>query len=292
MRGLQRSRICSMLQPAVFRPSPGPYCRQFLRRNWSARGSGSGSVHGRSFHYQPNQGDIPVYFQDPKKPKSRIVRDMLLGSLLTITVSFAFALYRYQHVLQGISEVEAHAEAVAEEYEEFREMFARAHEAEDHGKLREATFAFVRSLCKKRDGSHGGEPFEAGPLPPYPEDDELRGKERIPAEDTLMIVETNDDDFITNVQVAVNLDLEDLEAVALYDDIENRRNKNPRQLADPTEDKLAELLSRFEWQVETWRQQDRLKGGRMLVTFALRNRLWVFTYAYDPWDSISVIALD
>lgn len=279
-----------MVRPAVFRPSPAPYCRQLLRHNRSGGGNGSSSsgLNGRSFHYQPNQGDHPVYFQEPKKPKKRIVRDMLLGSLLTITAAFAWTLYRYQRALEGLeADGDSDAESAAREYEDFREQFARAREAEDHLKLRDVTFRFVRALGERHPDS-GGVPLEAGPLPPFPEDDELRGKERIPAEETMMFVETDEDDFITTVQVAVNLDLEDLEAGEFNYD----RNRNPHQSADPSEDKLAELLWRFEWQVEYWREQDRLKGGRMFVVFGLRNRLWAFAYSYDPWSSITLMALE
>ena len=254
MRGLQPSRIC--LRP-ILRPSLGMR-RQFL-----------GNARYRSFHYQPNQG--PYY----QKPKSRIVRDMVLGSVLTFSTYFAYTFYQYQKALKHL---ETETEATKKVYEGFAQQFAQAREAKDHDKLREASFSFNRALLSQ----HGDAIFEAGPLPPYPEDDELHGKEMIPTEDTLMFVEKDEDHFITVVQITVNVEFEEV----------NGEWKNTDALVDPADNKLGELLTRFEYQVEFWRKQEKLRGGQLFVVFALRDKFWTFQYSYDPWNSVGVTSFN
>ncbi len=201
---------------------------------------------------------------------------MALGSVLTVTAYVAYTLYRYRKTLKSL---EAEVGASKHVYEEFARRFAEARDAKDHDRLREVTFDFNRRLLSR----HGDAIFEAGPLPPYPEEDELHGKEKIPVEDTLMFVEKDEDRFITVVQVAVNLD---------FEEVDSEWQRRPDTLVDPVDDKLGELLTRFEYQVEFWRKQEKLRGGQMFVVFALRDKFWTFSYSYDPWDSVSVTSFD
>ena len=255
MRGLQRCRI--FLRPVL--RSPQSLGRQFLRDGGCRR-----------FHYQPNPGP---YFQ---KPKTKIVRDMVLGSVLTFTTYFAYTFYVYR---KAVKHLEAGTNELKEVYEEFAQQFADARESKDHDKLREVTFSFSRKLHARNGGSISI--FEAGPLPPYPEDDELHGKEMIPTEDTLMFVEKDADQFISVVQIAINLEFKEIDS----------EWGNTDSLVDPAENKLGELLTRFEYQVEFWRKQEKLRGGQLYVVFALRDSFWTFTYSYDPWDSVGVTSL-
>ena len=238
--------------------SPQTVCRQFLRDGGC-----------RPFHYQPNQA--PYY----QKPKSRIVRDMVLGSVLTFTTYFAYTYYQYR---KALTHLEVETNATRQVYEKFAQQFADARESKDHDRLREATFGFNRSLLSR----HGDSIFEAGSLPPYPEDDDLHGKEMIPTEDTLMFVEKDEDRFITVVQIAVNLEFEEVD----------NEWKNTDAIVDPADNKLGELLTRFEYQVEFWRKQEKLRGGQLFVVFALRATFWTFTYSYDPWNLVGVTTLD
>ncbi|RYP92511.1 hypothetical protein DL770_001377 [Monosporascus sp. CRB-9-2] len=257
MSNFHRFRIC--LRPA-FHP-PSHLRSQCLRHE--AR---------RSFYHQPNQTG---YYQ---KSKTRIIRDMALGSALTLGAFFAYSSYSYRKALKGL---EAEADETRGVYKEFARRFAEAREAKDHDRLREATFEFSRRLLSM----HGDAIFEAGPLPPYPEEDELHGKEKIPPEDTLMFVEKDEGRFITVAQVSVNLDLEEL-------DSDWKRYIDGEVDVNPAHDKLGELLTRFEYQVEFWRKQEKLRGGELFVVFALRDKYWTFRYAYDPWDSVGITSFD
>lgn len=202
-----------------------------------------------------------------------------LGSALTVTAYLSYIGYTYYQVRKALKSLQAEAEETRGVYGDFAQQFAEAREAQNHERLREATFGFIRRLLSK----HGDAIFEVGPLPPFPEDDELHGRERIPAEDTLMFVEKDEDRFITVVQVAVNLD---------FKEVESEWNSKPDRLVDAADDKLGELLTRFEYQVEFWRKQDKLRGGQLIVVFALRDKFWTFSYTYDPWDSVGVTSFN
>lgn len=209
---------------------------------------------------------------------------VVLGSFLTSTGFFSYLGYVYYRVYKAQAVLEAESNAKKQVYEDFAPLFAEARGAQDHDRLREVTFGFVRRLLSKHSDGYGdGDPiFEVGPLPPLPEDHELHGKELIPPEDTLMFVEKDEDRYISFVQVAVNLDLEEVDAA--WDSKPSRH-----RLVDAADDYLGELLTRFEYQVEFWRNQDKLRGGQLIVVFALRDKFWTFSYTYDPWASLGII---
>ncbi|ORY65397.1 uncharacterized protein BCR38DRAFT_484823 [Pseudomassariella vexata] len=203
--------------------------------------------------------DVPTYFSPPPRSRGSRIKDMAIGSVLTIG---AFFIYKYYTLRQAFRELQEFAEDSKEVIaikEEFRQLFAEARESGDHDRLRDVTFSLPRRLFDK----YPGEIVESGPLPGYAVDDELYGKERVPAADTLMFVEEDQETgLIGVVQIAINLELEDL------------RDRHSAKIAlDPKEDKLAELFRRVAHQATMWKSEGKLDDdGQMMVVFQLRDQ--------------------
>jgi hypothetical protein len=160
--------------------------------------------------------------------------------------------------------------------------FAEARRTNDHERLRELTFAVQRRLCG--GGDEDGEPraTEVGPLPGYAWDDERKGRELVAVEDTLMFLQEDDEEHIVQMQVAVNLELDEV----------YRGTADP-PVADPTRDKLGELFERVTEQVRVWqrygrlRENHRVRGGvELVVGFMFRDQYWNFEWADGHFDSM------
>ncbi|KAI0134532.1 hypothetical protein BJ170DRAFT_610251 [Xylariales sp. AK1849] len=232
----------------------------------------------RTYYYDPNAGRTPM--------RSRL-RDYAIGAALTVGGYYGWNIYRLwglrakleSELKEKIVELKAEAQAM-------QSAFAEARRSGDHEKLRELTFNIWRMDETSDDGS--GQPGkEVGPLPGLPFDDEMAGKELVPAEDTLMFVRKDDEGRIAELSVAVNVEFDEL-----Y-----------RGMADPPvelhKDKLRELLRRIDDVVKLWQRQGRLIEERtnsqgsaiegvviLTVTLVLRDKAWIFDYGDGHFHSI------
>ncbi|KAH7018561.1 uncharacterized protein B0I36DRAFT_336211 [Microdochium trichocladiopsis] len=257
-----------------------------LRQSPSAR---------RAFHYNPQP-----YQPHPQPGKSwlKVLRDMALGSLLTIVLSTAYDYYEERQYMQKYKAEEEWAEdlrvQLAREFDEARstpvddsDAGAANRDFERQRKLRELTFALPPRVAGERAAE------EAGWLPGFPYGDELHGKERVPAEETKMYITKDDYGGISSVLIAVNVDVDQQQdapsadhayytpptfAPAVDSGLDERRVR-PSEWEDAGGTVLGELVARVRMQKDLWKRQGRLsqvEEDYLLVVLYLRNRTWMF----------------
>ncbi|KAK6073486.1 hypothetical protein SCUP515_06821 [Seiridium cupressi] len=232
----------------------------------------------RSFHYDPNA----VVFQLPFKTR---LKYMTYGAVWLLALGGGFVGYRLyglhgqRDALGG--ELKNALDKLKAFNEQFATGFAQARAAGDHHRLRQLTFDLLRQAQSDTETGRLPEQIvEFGELPGLPFDDPRSGGELVPREDTLVLLEKDEDDRIAACHVAANLEMSEV-----Y-----------RGLADPKPeqeaDKLLELFRRVGDQIELWRRQDRLfedeKGQvDLVILFCLREETWAFEYAEGHWNSLS-----
>ncbi|KAI1077719.1 hypothetical protein F5B20DRAFT_259646 [Whalleya microplaca] len=227
-----------------------------------------------NFNYTPQPQ--PTYYR-PQSWRSRL-RDMAIGSGITIGAYLIYQSYRYRRFVKELKGTEEEIKAVLAKRLEFSNALAEALEAGDHERLREVVFEFHRAAF-----APFAEIVEVGPLPGFPEGDELYGKETIPVEDTLMFVEHDpaDKDRVAVVNVIINAGVDELERVPSGQVV----------LAGSKKGKLGELLSRMEIQAAEWRRAGSLhEGDDIYVVFTMRDSNVIFVYVNSYFQSINILS--
>ncbi|KAL7620169.1 hypothetical protein AAE478_009162 [Parahypoxylon ruwenzoriense] len=224
-------------------------------------------------NFAPQQS--PYGYYPPPRSRGARLRDMALGSALTICAWAAYEAYAYLQFEKDQRALEAgieHARSVRIEYEA---KFAEARRAGDHERLRELTFEFARLLHTQFDDSWD----EVGPLPGYPKSHRAFGKHTIPEEDTLMFINYDEENGAFIVNIAVNAEAHEA----------HRLPPGPSEPVDLRDGTFAELILRFNHQAVQWKDQGWFKEDDELhVTFILRDKFFSYAYFLEP-DSIDVV---
>ncbi|KAI1502552.1 hypothetical protein F5X99DRAFT_158362 [Biscogniauxia marginata] len=254
--------------------------------------------HDRRYsNYSPQQPS-PTYFYTPRSRWSR-VKDMAIGSALTIGAYVAWWYYDYRQFARQLAEERQEIEEQRQMLDEFQSLLAEAREAGDEARMRELVF--------ERQRRFSGSQVEAGPLPGFPVGHEMYAKEKVPVEDTLM--------FVDNLQAEVQswgpsqnqghgrdrdqnqiLDPQDQYSVVMV--VVNADGEStgfdPHRYApgqtvavDPQKTKFQELLWRFKNQVKAWRREGREDlNDDILVIFVLRDTIFGFLYTQEEFKSV------
>lgn len=229
------------------------------------------------------------------------MKDMAIGSALTITAYVAWRYYHYRRFVREVNELRQRSEEHRQMMEEFACLLDQAREAGDEIRMRELVFERQRRIADDLA-------YEAGPLPGFPAGHELYAKEKVPVEDTLMFIEKMDEDGTsggpsqsqwygrdedqnqpldsesegTSVMIAVNAD-----SVSMGYDPE-RDSLGDIVAVDPQETKVQELLWRFENQVKAWRKEDRkdMHDDFQVILILRDNTIFCFLYTDGVFRSL------
>ncbi|KAH8671137.1 hypothetical protein BX600DRAFT_239450 [Xylariales sp. PMI_506] len=233
----------------------------------------------RLFHYDPNAAPRPR-----KTMRSRLF-DYAVGSLLTVGGFVGWQYYRLQQLRSALElELGGRLQEYKDYYTGLEAGFQEARAAGDNDRLRELTFDVLRRAPagENRFSVDGGPLIEVGPLPGLPQDDDMSGRELVPAEDTLVFIEKRQDTGkIFMMLVAVNLELDEI--------YRGMGDAPPRE-----QDKLGELLRRVGDQVRMWEYQGRVLEGEddgrpnLAVIFMLRDHHWIFQHQHGHIQHVYV----
>ncbi|KAI1392985.1 uncharacterized protein F4822DRAFT_147589 [Hypoxylon trugodes] len=222
------------------------------------------AIHRRRFRScpqlnTPNYAPGPYFYPPPKSRGSRL-KDIAIGSGLTISAYLAYIYYQYRQLSKEMREAAKQYEQDEVLEMEFDHAFTEARYAGDQDRLKELTFELARAISKGR--------VEVGPLPRLPEGDKSHGKDNIPEEDTLMFIVDHDGDSLI-VHLAVNAESQEIFQSA-------SRTDDP---ADQKDSPLLEIILRVNYQAAEWIREGILgEDGDLLVTINMRDRHFGFTY--------------
>ncbi|KXJ86948.1 hypothetical protein Micbo1qcDRAFT_168054 [Microdochium bolleyi] len=279
---------------------------------WAPRPNGTPR---RFFHYNPQP-----YQPHPQqgKPWLKVLRDMALGSVLTIALSTAYDYYEERQYMKQATADQEWAEdlrvQLVREFDEARrtpldETAGDNADFERQRKLRELTFGLPLRVVSAQEIE------EAGWLPGFPYGDELHGKERVPAEETKMYVGKDELGGISAVYVAANVDVDQKVPQEQYgeesddnssgdrtfasrfapamDTGPDERRVVPREWEDAAGNVIGELVARVRQQKDLWKRQGRLSQVEedfLLVVLYLRNRTWMFLLDRGEVQPVSGVA--
>ncbi|KAI0845684.1 hypothetical protein F5Y00DRAFT_163971 [Daldinia vernicosa] len=190
-------------------------------------------AHHRQFRSRPqlsfsNYAPPPPgpYFSAPPRSRGSRLKDIALGSVITIVAYIAYQFYSFR---QFSKDLEKAVEELSQEEardDELRLSFADARRAGDHDRLREITFQHARRKCMS------DHTMEFGPLPSF-----FGDKNIIPEEDTLVFIGVGNEAVINvfghsilEIDIAINAELNE----------EFLPSRNPKEGAA-----LTELLARI-----------------------------------------------
>ncbi|KAH6652871.1 hypothetical protein BKA67DRAFT_536583 [Truncatella angustata] len=233
---------------------------------------------GRHFHYDPHA----VVFQLPLKTR---LKYMAYGALSLIALGGSYLTWQLYGLYGQRNELEEELKDAVGKLRAFNEEFARgfsqARATSDHHALRQLTFDLARrSLADTETEQLPPHIVEFGELPGLPFDDPRSGRELVPREDTLILLEKDELDRIATCHVAVNLELDDV----------YRGLADPKP--EPDADKLLEILRRVGDQIELWRRQGRLFEDHtgeidLVILLGFREKNWALEYAAGHWNSLA-----
>ncbi|KAI0540619.1 hypothetical protein GGR58DRAFT_460318 [Xylaria digitata] len=251
-------------------------------------------------NYAP-RGPPPYYNMYGQPPKSRASRlkDMAIGSILTITVYFAYIYWELRDELKEMEEEEERASMVNEIFLHYQQLLEKAEKSDDgspesleriHSILKERAMAFARKVFT--DGQDDQLIEDLGPLPKIPEGRLSPEVQRIEDKDTLVLMppppsadksrvidESNprrgphswDQVVSNNIVVAVNVFSEDSQVRA-----------RERWQTDPDAAQFREIIARSMFMVDKLRREGVLRDGGVEITVILRNEM--FSFFYDEND--------
>ncbi|KAI0011881.1 hypothetical protein F4779DRAFT_142096 [Xylariaceae sp. FL0662B] len=245
--------------PVVPRPRPHPH-RQFWARPQ------------HNFNYAP---ELRQTYRPRKSWGSRLF-DMAIGSGLTVGAYYIYNYYKFRKFAREIAVKIAEHELRAAKRQKFNETIAELAETGDNELLRETIFEYYREVT-----SRDSPVSEVGPLPGFPEGDELYGKETVAPEDTLMFIERDQSERarICILCLIVNAPADEFGMVL------------PGHFypADPEKGKLGEIFRRIDHQAAEWRLQGELRDeDDFVIVLTIRARTALFLYNSGRFQSITM----
>lgn len=244
--------------------SPSRRFRQPVFHNGPGGGGGGGGSR-RFFHYNPDP------YQKPRKPWLKTLRDMALGSALTILLSFAYDYYEERQYIKEFFEEQSRIEDVRLQLsDEFARARSEPDEFDREAKLRDITFKIPTLVTDV--------PEDMGWLPGFPVGDELYAKERVPVSETKMYAVSHVEGGFSGLIIAANVDVEDPPGPPYFRPV-------PREeYNDAAGCVIGELVARARIQKDLWRKQGKLPrhdDDFIAVFLYIRNHSWIFALDGD-----------
>ncbi|KAI3322520.1 hypothetical protein HD806DRAFT_500307 [Xylariaceae sp. AK1471] len=262
----------------------------------------------RSYSNYAPRGPPPysTYIQQPRSRASRL-KDMAIGSILTIAVYLTYEFYVYRQIMKEMKEDEVLGRTLNELLFHYAELLDKAEaNGDDAEKIRALVMERAKAVALLSvDQGHQGEPVEdLGPLPRLPEGQALHGKEKIEDEDTLVLFPPQPDaeelakldkearkrgegerteQPVYTVFIAINAFSEDLGLPG-----PGKEREMPKSGAiDSGEFKFGEVLVRSGFMIDGLCSAGTLEPDRRaLVTILLRDDVWVYTYRQGTFERV------
>ncbi|KAI1105766.1 hypothetical protein F4804DRAFT_331015 [Jackrogersella minutella] len=219
-------------------------------------------------NYGPNPG--PYFYPPPKSRASRL-KDIAIGSAITVGAYLAYLYYDYREFAKETKEAYEEQQEMETFMEELKKNFNKARLAGDHHWLRELSFEFIRYIATDY--------IEVGPLPSLPESVKPHGKEAIPEEDTLVFIYPNFDEYADQPDVYIVINAEPQEIL--------KRALQPGDSAGSTEGILAELILRLNYQATEWVYDGLCREDQpLLISIIMRENHFTFTYRFTSFSKL------